>query len=149
MCHCLNLQRSKQEKLRKSSEPGYGSLWFIGGLIVTFRTMSLGGGTFIVTWGAIVFGGLQLIKGVIQRFQYSSNGLLYVINHYSFFTISYQSLLFHSYCVFHVQSMQHFCISIHSTALECFIFVKCKRFATPQHFEYYYGNVHLAFHKLA
>ena len=46
----------------------YGSLWFIGGLIVTFRTMSLDGGTFIVTWGAIVFGGLQLIKGLIQRF---------------------------------------------------------------------------------
>lgn len=46
----------------------YGSLCLIGGLIVTFGTMSLGGSTFIVTWGAIVFGGLQLIRGLFQRF---------------------------------------------------------------------------------
>lgn len=46
----------------------YGSLCLIGGLIVTFGTMSLSGSTFIVTWGAIVFGGLQLIRGLFQRF---------------------------------------------------------------------------------
>ena len=46
----------------------YGSLCLIGGLIVTFGTMSLGCSTFIVTWGAIVFGGLQLIRGLFQRF---------------------------------------------------------------------------------
>ncbi len=45
-----------------------GALWCVGGIIVTAVTFSLatGGGTYVVAWGAIVFGAVQFIKGVIQ-----------------------------------------------------------------------------------
>lgn len=42
----------------------------IGGLIVTAVTYSNAsdeGGTYLVTWGAIVFGGYQFIKGLYQK----------------------------------------------------------------------------------
>ncbi len=48
----------------------YGALWCIGGIVVTSVTYSdavtNGGGTYIVTWGAILFGGLQFLKGLFQ-----------------------------------------------------------------------------------
>jgi hypothetical protein len=48
----------------------YGALWCIGGIIVTVTTYSAasGGGTYIVAWGAILFGGLQFLSGVYQYF---------------------------------------------------------------------------------
>jgi hypothetical protein len=42
----------------------------IGGLIVTAVTYSNAsneGGTYVVAWGAIVFGGYQFIKGIYQK----------------------------------------------------------------------------------
>ncbi len=47
-----------------------GSLWCVGGLVITALTYSMasGGGTYIVTWGAIVFGAVQAIRGLIQVF---------------------------------------------------------------------------------
>lgn len=46
----------------------YGALWCIGGIVVTAVTFSAasGGGTYIVAWGAIVFGAIQFFKGLIQ-----------------------------------------------------------------------------------
>jgi hypothetical protein len=42
-----------------------GGLWCAGGLIVTLVSLaaSAGGGTYIVAWGAILFGAIQFIRG--------------------------------------------------------------------------------------
>ncbi len=47
----------------------YGALWCIGGIVVTIATYSAaasGGGTYVVAWGAIIFGGIQFIRGLFQ-----------------------------------------------------------------------------------
>jgi hypothetical protein len=46
-----------------------GAAFCIGGIAVTALTYQMasgGGGTFIVAWGAILFGGIQFIKGLGQ-----------------------------------------------------------------------------------
>lgn len=45
-----------------------GSLWFIGGSLVTILTFSVasGGGSYIVAWGAILFGAFQFLQGLVQ-----------------------------------------------------------------------------------
>jgi hypothetical protein len=45
-----------------------GGLWCGGGLLVTLFTYmaASGGGTYVVAWGAIIFGGWQLLKGISQ-----------------------------------------------------------------------------------
>jgi|GEM_PF-1513676 len=45
----------------------FGLLWCVGGTIVTVATYSSawhGGGTYVVAWGAILFGGLELLYGL-------------------------------------------------------------------------------------
>lgn len=48
----------------------YGGLWLFGGLVVTLGSYSLaansGGGVYLVTSGALVWGGVQLLYGVYQ-----------------------------------------------------------------------------------
>lgn len=49
----------------------YGLLWCIGGAIVTAATYQMAanspnGGSYVVTWGAIVFGGIQFLRGAAQ-----------------------------------------------------------------------------------
>ncbi|OHB66111.1 MAG: hypothetical protein A2Y76_03575 [Planctomycetes bacterium RBG_13_60_9] len=47
----------------------FGAMWCIGGTVVTAVTYSEAsseGGTYIIAWGAIVFGALQFLKGVWQ-----------------------------------------------------------------------------------
>ena len=46
----------------------HGALWCIGGIIVTAVTYAAasGGGTYIVAWGAIIFGAIQFFKGLSQ-----------------------------------------------------------------------------------
>ena len=46
----------------------YGALWCIGGIVVTAVTYSAasGGGTYIVAWGAIIFGAIQFFYGLMQ-----------------------------------------------------------------------------------
>jgi len=43
-----------------------GMAWLIGGLVVTFGSymaaVNSGGGTYVVTWGAILFGGIQAVR---------------------------------------------------------------------------------------
>ena len=49
----------------------YGALWCIGGTLVTAVTYSAasnGGGKYIVTYGAIILGMVQLVKGIYNRF---------------------------------------------------------------------------------
>ncbi len=48
-----------------------GAMWCAGGIIVTVLTYyaaasSAGGGTYIIAWGAIVFGAIQFFRGLMQ-----------------------------------------------------------------------------------
>jgi hypothetical protein len=45
-----------------------GGLWLAGGLVVTALTYSSasGGGSYVVAWGAIIFGGIQFFRGLAQ-----------------------------------------------------------------------------------
>jgi hypothetical protein len=45
-----------------------GALWCVGGIVVTAATyqMASGGGTYVVAWGAILFGGIQSLRGLCQ-----------------------------------------------------------------------------------
>ena len=51
----------KMEKERGKKDMIHGALWCIGGLVVTLLTymMAEGGGTYVVAWGAIVWGAVQ------------------------------------------------------------------------------------------
>jgi len=46
----------------------HGALWCIGGMLVTAFTYTNAapGETYIVAWGAVLFGGLQFLQGVFQ-----------------------------------------------------------------------------------
>lgn len=57
---------AKREKANKDMI--YGALWCIGGIVVTAVTYSnaSGGGTYVVAWGAILFGAVQFIKGLVN-----------------------------------------------------------------------------------
>lgn len=65
-----NLTRMRSEAIREAGKKNmlYGALWCIGGIVVTAVTYSAasGGGTYIVTWGAIVFGTIQFFRGRAQ-----------------------------------------------------------------------------------
>ena len=43
-----------------------GMAWLIGGLVVTFGSymaaVNSGGGTYVITWGALLFGGIQAVR---------------------------------------------------------------------------------------
>ena len=50
----------------------HGALWCIGGIVVTAVTFSMAsanatGGSFVVAWGAILFGFIQFLKGLTAR----------------------------------------------------------------------------------
>ncbi|OJJ17051.1 hypothetical protein BKI52_30515 [marine bacterium AO1-C] len=51
---------------RANKDMLYGALWCIGGIVITAASYSAasGGGTYVVTWGAIVFGAIQFFKGL-------------------------------------------------------------------------------------
>jgi hypothetical protein len=64
--------------LRRSSSAGatrqmaIGLAWCIGGIAVTVATYAMaangpGGGTYVVAWGAIIFGMIRFFKGLAQR----------------------------------------------------------------------------------
>ncbi len=46
-----------------------GGLWCFGGIAVTavtYANASSGGGRYVMAWGAIIFGAIQMIRGFIQ-----------------------------------------------------------------------------------
>jgi hypothetical protein len=58
--------RSKAIREASNKDMLYGALWCIGGIVVTVATLSAasGGGTYVVAWGAILFGGIQFFRGL-------------------------------------------------------------------------------------
>jgi hypothetical protein len=56
----LEDQIAEAKKSSAKKDILYGSLWCVGGLILTIFD------TGFIFWGAIVFGGIQLIKGLIN-----------------------------------------------------------------------------------
>ncbi|MDQ5908051.1 MAG: hypothetical protein QG599_142 [Pseudomonadota bacterium] len=67
----LDEARKKQKQEQGQKNMGFGTLWCIGGLVVTAVTYSAasGGGHYVVAWGAVVFGAIQFLQGL---FQYST-----------------------------------------------------------------------------
>lgn len=65
-----NLRYHRDEAVRKAGQKNmlFGALWAGGGLLVTILTMQAaqGGGTYVVAWGAVIFGAIQFIQGVVQ-----------------------------------------------------------------------------------
>jgi hypothetical protein len=60
----LDQQIRKAKKDRAGKDILYGSLWCVGGTIATLANIGF------IFWGAIVFGLIQLIKGIVN---YNSN----------------------------------------------------------------------------
>ena len=54
----------------------YGILWIVGGTIVTVATyqaaFASGGGTYIMAWGAILFGVIDFFRGLFGWLKYSA-----------------------------------------------------------------------------
>jgi hypothetical protein len=50
---------------------GIGMLWCVGGIIFTAITYSMarGGGTYLVAWGAVLFGAIQALRGLFFAFR--------------------------------------------------------------------------------
>jgi hypothetical protein len=52
----------------------YGALWCAGGTVLTVATLAAavakeGGGTYVVAWGAIIFGAIQFFRGLFQSME--------------------------------------------------------------------------------
>jgi hypothetical protein len=66
-----DLSEKRTAAIRAASRKNvvYGALWCIGGLIVTIVSYSeaTDGGRYVVAYGAIVFGAIQLFRGLGQR----------------------------------------------------------------------------------
>lgn len=58
-------QLEEKEKKVKRQYMIFGSLFFFGGLIITIWSYihAANGGTYVITWGAILFGAILLYKG--------------------------------------------------------------------------------------
>lgn len=66
-----NLQKQYKQEKREAGNKNmlYGALWCVGGLLVTILTYSAAsdGGTYVVAWGAVIFGAIQFVQGLIQK----------------------------------------------------------------------------------
>jgi hypothetical protein len=53
---------------------GMGLLWFVGGSLVTFATYesAQGGGTYVVTYGAIIVGAIQFVMGLFEYIKFQT-----------------------------------------------------------------------------
>jgi hypothetical protein len=67
-----NLMHAKAQALKNAGRKNmlYGGLWCIGGVVVTALSYqaaaNAGGGSYVLAWGAILFGGIQFIRGMLQ-----------------------------------------------------------------------------------
>ena len=64
----LEKQIKETKKERAGKDMMYGALWCIGGIMVTAvtYTSATGGGTYVVAWGAILFGAFQFVSGLFN-----------------------------------------------------------------------------------
>ena len=65
-------QRAQTKKKKAASNVTWGALLCVGGLVVTIGTLSAassGGGTYVVWWGAILWGAVLFLSGLSQRGQ--------------------------------------------------------------------------------
>lgn len=60
----LENEVEEARKARANKDMLWGAVWCIGGTIITVATYS-GGGTAVFCWGAILFGGIQFVKGLM------------------------------------------------------------------------------------
>ena len=49
-----------------------GGLWFAGGGLVTAGTYAFSEGTYFLAWGPLIFGGFQLLRGLVRYFSVPS-----------------------------------------------------------------------------
>lgn len=67
-----DLKRSQAEAWRQAGQRNMiiGTLWCFGGIALTTVTYQAaagaGGGKYVVAWGAILFGGIQFLRGFFQ-----------------------------------------------------------------------------------
>lgn len=68
-----NLERARSKACRDAGMRNmlFGGLWFVGGSAITLITFAAaannpGGGRYFLAWGAILFGGIQFVHGLIQ-----------------------------------------------------------------------------------
>jgi hypothetical protein len=66
-----NLMQAKAKALKNVGRKNmlYGALWCIGGIVVTalsYQAAANAGGKYVLAWGAILFGGIQFFRGMIQ-----------------------------------------------------------------------------------
>ena len=67
-----NLQEARSKALAEAGGKNmlYGALWCVGGIVVTAVTYQSasgrGGGSYVVAWGAILFGAIQFVQGLFQ-----------------------------------------------------------------------------------
>ncbi|MBK6417806.1 MAG: hypothetical protein IPI24_10930 [Ignavibacteria bacterium] len=64
--------RTSSEAKEARSSMNQGAVWFLGGIVVTVATyvLATGGGTYVVAWGAVVFGGIQFVRGYMKLQNY-------------------------------------------------------------------------------
>jgi hypothetical protein len=70
----------RQSRLKSA---GIGALWCVGGIVVTLVTLGMAGrgGTYVVAWGAVWFGLVQAIRGLIRsQHQPTEDDLLCVLD---------------------------------------------------------------------
>ncbi len=65
----LEQQINKSRKKGGNKDMLFGALWLFGGIIVTavtYSSASSGGGRYVVAYGAIIFGAIQFIRGIVR-----------------------------------------------------------------------------------
>jgi hypothetical protein len=66
----LKQARAQGRRVAAQKNMFYGAFWCIGGIAVTVLTYQaaagMGGGAFVIAWGAILFGAIQFLRGLIR-----------------------------------------------------------------------------------
>jgi len=68
MAESIESEINSAHKAKANKDMLWGAVWCVGGIIVTAATYSAasnGGGKYFVAWGAILFGGIQFVRGVV------------------------------------------------------------------------------------
>ncbi len=68
----IDLEKARVRALQEAGRKNifFGLCWCAGGLAVTVFTYNMaaagGGGRYVLAWGAILFGGMQFLRGILQ-----------------------------------------------------------------------------------